>query len=161
MAFTILTDSTANLETKLAQRQDIRILPFSYFIGDAEYQCDDTDSFRDKAYYDAIRKGTRVTTAQINPQTYMDHMEPILQNGQDVLFIGLSSGISGSFASAVMARQELLERYPERSICLVDSLGAGLGEGLLALRAAKCRDNGMSLEDRFFELYKNCKGEEA
>ena len=147
MAFSILTDSTANLETALARQRNIEVLPFSYFVDGKERQCENTEEFPCKEYYDSIRRGTVVTTAQINPQQYMNRMEPLLQAGQDILFIGLSSGISGSFASAEIARQELLEEYPERSIELVDSMGASLGVGLLALRAAKCRDNGMSLEE--------------
>ena len=147
MAFSILTDSTANLETALARQRNIEVLPFSYFVDGKEWQCENTEEFPCKEYYDSIRRGTVVTTAQINPQQYMNRMEPLLQAGQDILFIGLSSGISGSFASAEIARQELLEEYPERSIELVDSMGASLGVGLLALRAAKCRDNGMSLEE--------------
>lgn len=147
MSFSVLTDTTANLDSGLAKKFDIGVLPFSYFVRGQEYHCLDTDSFRCKEYYDEIRKGVEVTTAQINPQKYMDFIEPLLKEGKDILFVGLSSGISGSFASAEMAKKELLESYPERRIELIDSLGASLGEGLLALRAAKCRDNGMSLEE--------------
>ncbi len=147
MAFSILTDATANLDSALAERLDIGVLPFSYFIEGREYNCLDTEGFRCKEFYDGIRRGVEVTTAQINPGKYIDFMEPLLKEERDILFVGLSSGISGSFASAQMARRELLEMYPQRRIELIDSLGASLGEGLLALRAAKCRENGMSLEE--------------
>lgn len=147
MTFSIITDSTANLDSALAKKYDIGILPFSYFMKGKEYRCLNTEEFRCKEYYDEIRRGVEVNTVQINPQGYMDFMEPLLQAGQDILFVGLSSGISGSFASACMARQELLEKYPQREIRLIDSYGAALGEGLLVLRAVKCRENGMSLEE--------------
>lgn len=147
MAFSIITDSTANLDSAFAKKHDVGILPFSYFMKGQEFRCLNTEEFRCKEYYDQIRKGVEVNTAQINPQAYMDFMEPLLQAGQDILFVGLSSGISGSFASACMARQELLEKYPQREIQLIDSYGASLGEGLLVLRAVKCRENGMSLEE--------------
>lgn len=146
-AFSILTDATANIGGSLARRYGIEVLPFPCYLDGKELTCADMEQFHCSEYYDAIRSGAAVTTAQINPQSYCSLMEPLLQAGQDILFIGLSSSVSGSFASAEMARQELLERYPMRKIVLVDSFGASLGEGLLAIRAAKCRDNGMSLEE--------------
>lgn len=154
MSFAIITESTGNLPTQLANEHSITVIPFYYFLDGREMTCDNTEAFAAKSYYDAIRKGAQVNTAQINPQRYMDTMEPYLQQGKDVLFVGLSSGISGSFASAGIARQELLEKYPDRDIRLIDSLGAGLGEGMLALRAANCRANGMDLEETFRRISK-------
>lgn len=146
MSFEIITDATANLETRDARKHGIGIIPFSYFVGDEEFKCEDTDEFDDKKYYDAIRQGMTVTTSQINPGKYMEYFEPILNEGKDVLFVGLSSGISGSFNSAEIAKNELLNKYPDRSIELIDSLGAGLGEGLLALKAVEYKESGLSLE---------------
>lgn len=154
MSFCIITESTGNLGTKLAEENDILVIPFFYFLDGREMTCTDTASFQADSYYDAIRKGAQVNTVQINPQRYMEAMEPFLARGEDVLFVGLSSGISGSFASAGIARQELLEKYPDRRIELIDSLGAGLGEGMLALRAAKCRANGMDLEETYNRISK-------
>ena len=93
-----------------------------------------------------MREGTKVQTAQIPPQVYIDHMEKPLSEGQDVLFVGMSSGISGSYASAEMAAQTLRERFPERKIRLVDTLSASLGEGLQAVRAADYRDEGLDVD---------------
>ncbi len=147
MAFVIITDTPANIDTQVAKENNIMVIPFSYYIDGKEYTCSDTDTFNAKEYYDSIRNGMKVTTSQINPQQYVDYMEPILKEGNDILFIGLSSGISGSYESACIAKAQLRGEYPERSIQFIDSLGAGLGEGLLALRAAKCRDNGMDLDE--------------
>ncbi len=147
MAYEIITDTPANIDTKLARENNIKVIPFSYFIDDKEYTCTDTDSFDAKDYYDKIRGGMKVTTSQINPQQYIDCMKPILDEGKDILFIGLSSGVSGSYESACIASAELRSEYPDRNIQLIDSLAAGMGEGLLVLRAAKCRANGMELEE--------------
>lgn len=147
MAFVIITDTSANIDTQVAKGNNIMVLPFSYYIDGDEYTCTDTDKFDAKEYYNSIRGGIKVTTSQINPQQYIDYMEPVLKEGKDILFIGLSSGISGSYESACIAGAQLRGEYPERKIQLIDSLGAGLGEGLLALRAARCRDNGMELEE--------------
>lgn len=147
MSFAIVTDSTANLTVSQLKEYDITEIVWSYFSENQEYSCPDLENFDDKKYYDLIRNGAKITTSQINPQQYIDIMKPLLESGRDILFIGLSSGISGSFNSAVMAKRQLEEEFPERQIELVDSLGAGLGEGFLAVRAAKCRGNGMELKE--------------
>lgn len=147
MSYAIVTDSTANLNAKQLEENNIIAIPFPYFLNGQEQSWQDLDSFDAKQYYDAIRSGAKVTTSQINPQGYIDSMQPILESGEDILFIGIASGISGAYASAEMARKQLLEEYPERRIELIDSKGAGLGEGLLVLKAAKCRLNGMELQE--------------
>ncbi|MBQ4282445.1 MAG: DegV family protein, partial [Lachnospira sp.] len=125
----------------------IKIIPFSYFIGDEEFTCLDTESFDGVDYYNRMLNGVRVTTSQINPQRYIDHFEPILKDGSDILFIGMSSGISGSYESAGIAANQLLEDYPDRKIILIDSLGASLGEGLLAVWAYELKEQGKSIEE--------------
>lgn len=147
MSFSILTDTSANLPTPMLQSHQITAIPFSYFINDVENICTDTEAFDGAEYYGKIRGGVRVTTSQINPQRYIDHMEPILKEGNDILFIGMSSGISSSFHSAELAARQLKEVYPERKLELVDTMGASLGEGLPVLRAVKLRDSGLSLEE--------------
>lgn len=143
--FEILTDTSANLESALLKSRAITLVPFSFQTSGKEKTCLNTASFRAKAYYEAMRKGVRVTTSQIPPQRYVDAMRPILEKGQDVLYVGMSSGVSASFNSAQMAAAQLRPRYPGRRICLVDTLGASLGEGLLVLEGARCRDEGMDV----------------
>ena len=109
--------------------------------------CTDTRSFDGKTFYDAMRAGAKVTTSQITPQSYIDTLTPLLEKGEDILFVGMSSGISGSYASAETAAAQLRMDFPERQIHLVDTLGASLGEGLLAVKAAECRDAGASVAD--------------
>lgn len=158
MSFTIMTDSTANLTEELRSAYRIQEIPFPYFCEGQEQLCAQLETFDEHSYYEKIRKGMVITTSQINPQCYAEHFRPVLASGEDLLFIGLSSGISGSFQSAMMAAQQLEEEFPDSTIKLIDSLGAGLGEGLLALRAAKCRQNGMSLQettDRLITLRDN------
>ncbi len=145
MSFAIFTDTSANLPPELVEQHHITIIPFSYYIDGQEHTCTDPRAFDGKAYYDAIRNGLQVSTSQVNPQRYIDYMQPALAQGQDILFVGLSSGVSGSFNSATMAAAQLLEQFPERNIRLIDSLGAALGEGLLVVRAIECRDAGRDL----------------
>ncbi|MBQ4157000.1 MAG: DegV family protein [Clostridia bacterium] len=152
MAYQIFTDSTANLDKETSEKMNIHTIPFTYSIGGQEYICEDLEKFDDRAYYLAIQNGETVTTSQINPASYEEAFSPYLSKGDDILFISLSSGVSGSFHSAQTAAVQLNERFPERRVMIIDSLGASLGEGLLAIRASKCRDNGMTLDETFLRI---------
>ncbi|MGN0493870.1 MAG: DegV family protein [Acutalibacteraceae bacterium] len=145
--FDIITDSTANLTEKLIKDNGITEIPFPYFSDGQERAHCTLEAFDDVTYYTEIKNGVRVTTSQINPQKYIDLFRTSLEAGRDILFIGISSGISGSFASATIAKEQLTEEFPERKIELIDSLGASLGEGLLVLNAAKFRADGMPLKE--------------
>ena len=150
--FAILTDSASYLTAKQLRDNDITAIPFPYFLRGKECGCDTLEIFDDMAFYAALKNGEKVTTSQINPQTYTNYMRPLLEAGNDILFIGLSSGISGSFASATIAKEQLSEEFPERKIELVDSLGASLGEGLIVLKAAELRAEGKTLGDTAEEI---------
>ena len=145
--FQIMTDTSANLPSALAREKNITVLPFFYYINGARHTCLDTKAFDQQNFYDAMREGADITTSQINPQTYIDAMKPLLEQGIDVLFVGMAGGISGAYHSAEIAAEELLAAFPERKILLVDSLGASLGEGMLALKAAELKQQGHSLEE--------------
>ena len=147
--FSIATDTSANLDCRLAGKYGLTVIPFSYYVNGEENTCTDTVGFDGAAFYAAMRAGAKVVTSQITPERYLEAMRPILARGQDILFVGMSSGISGSYNSAEMAAAQLREEFPERVIRTVDTLGASLGEGLLAVKAVECRDAGMSLEDTY------------
>ena len=150
--FAILTDSASNLTAKQLRDNNITAIPFPYFLKGKEYGCEMLETFDDMAFYAALKNGEKVTTSQINPQKYIDYMRPILESGKDILFIGLSSGISGAFSSAVIAKEQLNDEFPERRIELVDSLGASLGEGLIALKAAEYRAEGKTIGETAEEI---------
>ena len=145
--FQIMTDTSANLPSALAQEKNITVLPFFYYINGARHACLDTKAFDQQNFYDAMREGADITTSQINPQTYIDARTPYLQQGVDILFVGMAGGISGAYHSAEIAAEELLAAFPERKILLVDSLGASLGEGMLALKAAALQREGRPVEE--------------
>lgn len=151
-AFDIITDSTANLTQKLIKENSVIEIPFPYFTEGKEPPFCTLEEFDDVKYYTDIKNGMKITTSQINPQKYIDFFRPSLENGRDILFIGLSSGISGSFTSATMAREQLAEEFPDRKIELIDSLSAGLGEGLLVLKAASLRADGASIESVVYSI---------
>ena len=104
-------------------------------------------SFEGGRFYGDMRRGKIVTTSQIPPQRYMDFFRSELALGRDVLFVSMSSGISGSYNSACIAAEELRAEFPDRKLRLVDALGASLGEGLLVVWAVRDRKNGLSVDE--------------
>lgn len=147
-----MTDTSANLEPAELKKWELETLPLTYMVN-GEKPIDSGDAvFDGPAFYNAMRNGAKVVTSQVTPQTYIDAMTPFLEAGQDVLFVGMSSGISGSYNSAMMAAAQLIEEFPERKIRTVDTLSASLGEGLLAVKAAQNRRDGMGIEENAAEL---------
>lgn len=150
--FEILTDTSANLPSELARKEDITVIPFHYYVNGAANTCLDTEGFDGVTFYNAMREGADVTTSQINPQGFTEVMRPILEDGKDILYVGMSSGISGAFHCAELAAEELQADFPDRKIRLVDTIGASLGEGLLVLKAAADKLLGISLDEVYQKL---------
>ena len=150
MAFTIVTDTSSNLPTPFLEEHSVRVLPLMYTVNGEELCCLDTEEFNDgegEAYYASIKEGTRVMTTQVTPQRYIEFLEPLLKKGEDLLFVGMSSGISNSYNSSEIAADELRALYPERRIRTVDTLAASLGEGIAVVHAIEFRDAGLSLDE--------------
>ena len=138
----LYTDTSANLPLALLREYDIAVIPFSYTVnGVAEDYNEETD-FDGKAFYDAMRRGAEVKTSMVNPATAAAFFERALAQGDDVLYVGMSGGISGTAHAAAMAVQELQEEFPERKIAAIDTYAASLGEGLLVIEAARMLENG-------------------
>ena len=142
----IVTDTSANLVKSETDRLGIAVIPMYYYDNDKEYACMDCAAFDDVSYYNQIKRGKKIVTSQITPQRYCDFFEEFLKKGEDLLYVGMSSGISSSFSSSEIAVRTLKEEYPDRYIAAFDTRGASLGEGLLAVKAAE-----MALEMEDFE----------
>ena len=151
MSFAISTDTSANLPTAELQWHQLYLLPFSYIVNDVEHQCLDLTAFDGDAYYELLRH-TPASTSMISMDQYRQLWEPLLQEGRDVLHVGMSSGISGAYQSAVMAARELREEYPQRRLVVFDTRAASLGEGIQVLHAATCREAGYTLDETVREL---------
>ncbi len=147
MSFSIVTDTSANLTSDLIRRYSLTVLPFTFYFNGSERVDLDAEHFDAAGFFAAMRAGTKVTTSQITPQAYIDCFEPMLREGRDVLFVGMSSGISGSYGSSLIAANELREKYPARKILCVDTYAASLGEGLLVLRACELRQDGKTIDE--------------
>ena len=143
--FKIITDSGCDFTLAELEQMNVGRAPLSVlFKGEL---CDDfaTDEER-KVFYDAVRAGEMPTTSAVNPDGWGTVMKPALEAGQDVLCLCFSSGMSTTYQSAVIAADELMEEYPGRTIRVIDTLAAALGQGLLVWHACKHRDAGESLE---------------
>lgn len=143
----LYTDTSANLPLALLREYDIAVIPFSYTVnGVAEDYNEETD-FDGKAFYDAMRRGAEVKTSMVNPATAAAFFERALAQGDDVLYVGMSGGISGTAHAAALAAEELREKYPRAKIMTIDTYAASLGEGLQVLEAAELLRAGRSFEE--------------
>ena len=152
MSYKIFTDTSSNLPTPMLRELGVEVIPFTYHVDGEAQNCLDTTAFDGDAYYASLRSGVHVTTSQIAPQTYMEVFTPVLEGGEDVIYVSMSSGISGSCNSARIAAGELKELYPTRTVRVVDTLAASLGEGIVVLRAAELRKAGTELARAAEEL---------
>ena len=143
MSYTVFTDGCSNLSGELISRFDIHVLPCSYLMDDepAVYE-GDIEAFDSHGFYEKLRNGSMLKTSLLNVNVFLTNFRPELEAGRDVVYVGLSSGVSGTVQSAIIASQQLAVEFPERTVRVVDSLGAALGPGLLSCRAAELRDEG-------------------
>ena len=140
----LFTDTSANLPVEIIDEYGIEVVPFSYTIDGVEYIPE--REFDGKAFYAAMRAGSEVKTSMVNAGTFIERFKAALDAGRDVLYIGMSGGISGTANAALMAKQELDEEYPDRKIIVIDTLAASLGEGLFVIRAAEQLKDGAALD---------------
>lgn len=140
----LFTDTSANLPVEIIDEYGIEVVPFSYTIDGVEYIPE--REFDGKAFYAAMRAGSEVKTSMVNAGTFIERFKAALDAGKDVLYIGMSGGISGTANAALMAKQELDEEYPDRKIIVIDTLAASLGEGLLVIKAAEQLRDGAALD---------------
>ncbi len=142
--YQIITDSGCDLPAeKLAEFQVSMVSLSLIYKGQTLPDCVTDDT---KEFYNGLRAGEAASTAAVNPDQWACAMEPVLIQGKDILVLGFSSGLSTTYQSAVIAANDLMEKYPDRKIRVVDSLAASLGQGLLVYYACQMRDSGMELD---------------
>lgn len=144
----ILTcSSTVDLPKEFLEQHNLPYVCFHFEVDGQEYTDDLGQSMPFQEFYQKIKKGASPKTSQVNVDEFEAFFEPYLQAGQDVIHIAFSSGLSGSCQSALIAKDNLQGKYPQRTIAIVDGLGASSGYGLLVALAAEQRDQGLSLEE--------------
>ncbi|MDD6102023.1 MAG: DegV family protein [Clostridiales bacterium] len=148
--------STADISKEHFDRINVNYICFHFEIDGVQYPDDLGKSIPFDEFYERMSKGADTKTSQINTEEFIEYFEPFLLQGRDIIHVTLSSGLSGVLNSAELARQYLLEKYPERKIFIVDSLGASSGYGLLVDTMASLRDEGYSVE-QLYEWAENNK----
>ena len=153
MNYQIITDSCCDFPTPMYETLGLSFVPLSVeFRGETN---DDRNDDSLKEMYDGLRSGQAAKTSAVNPSRWGEVIEPALSAGQDVLVLAFSSGLSTTYQSAVIAAEELGEKYPERTIRVVDTLCASMGQGLLVWYACKKRDEGLSLDALYSWVMEN------
>ena len=146
--YTILTDSCSDLNAGIAARfAQLEVLPLSYTISGQTSTQPFDDAARCSAFYDRLRAGETCTTSQVSPGDFAEAFKAHAKKGEAVLGLIFSSALSGTYASACMARDMVLEEYPDAVIELVDTLSASAGEGMVVYDALLRRDAGMPIEE--------------
>lgn len=144
MSYKIITDSTTDLTVEMTEALGVHVIPLKFTIDGKTYR---DREMPEKTFYAKLREGKMSSTTQINADEFVRTFEPYLQEGQDVLYIGFSSGLSGTYQSACIARDELADKYPDRTLYVFDSLCASMGEGLIVYLAAKMKENGANIDE--------------
>ncbi len=143
--FVITADSGCDLSLGTCKEKNIIPIHMKYLVDGTEY-IDAMDHAKVKDFFDVMRGGKMPTTVQLNEFDYSEFWEPLLKEGNDIIHLCMSSGISGTFANGKRCAEELNEKYPERKIAIIDTLMTSAGSGLLAIKCAEMRDAGESFE---------------
>lgn len=148
MSFAIVTDSSSNLPEDIIDQYDLAVLPLTFMVDGEEYRSylkgEKTDLSQ---FYTMMREGKVITTSLPNLKESRETIEALLKEGRDVLYLGFSSGLSGTYQAIELLLTELGGLYPDRTVAAVDTLAASLGEGLLVYYAAKMREEGKTIEE--------------
>ena len=146
--YTIITDSCCDLNPKLLRRyEQFEIVPLSYTMGGETKPQPIDDEAAVHAYYDRLRAGEMSTTSQVSPAQWQEVFSRHVKDGEQVLCLTFSSGLSGTYSSACVARDLVLEEIPDAVIEVIDTLNASAGQGMMVCDVLDSRDAGMDLHE--------------
>ena len=145
--YVIMTDSSCDLPASLAEEMGLSVQPLTVLIEDKRYtNYLDEREIAFSELYAKLRTKCPAKTSAVNMHDFLGAMDEIARSGRDLLYIGFSSGLSGTYSAGALAAQEIAERYPERKVLAVDSLAASMGQGLLIYLAWQEKRRGMDIE---------------
>lgn len=144
--FVLSCCSTADLTAQWFQKRKIQYISFHFEIDGVSYLDDMGQTVPPEMLFKKMEQGAETKTSQIGVGEYTEYFEGFLKEGKDILHVTLSTGISGTYNSACIAQKDLMEKYPDRKIYVVDSRGASSGYGLLMELLADKRDEGMDID---------------
>ncbi|GAA3350933.1 DegV family protein [Lysinibacillus sp. FSL M8-0216] len=141
----IFTDSGCDLPKSYYEENDVVLLPLRVQLNNKEYE--DVISIDSKEVYDGIRQGAQPKTSQVSPELFLKHFEDLAKNEEEGIYIAFSSELSGTYSTAQMIRNQVLEQYPSLKLVIIDSKCASLGHGLVVEEAVRLRNLGTPFED--------------
>lgn len=148
MSYQIFTDVTSDLDAEiLARFPELHMIPMNVNLGGQDYLYGPGGNLNIKDFYAEQRNGKYASTSQITPFAFHEQFEPVLDGGEDVLYLCFSSGLSNTYSTAKLTAEELSEAYPDRKIIVVDTLCAAVGEGFIVLEAMKRYREGAGIEE--------------
>lgn len=154
--YVIVSDATLDLPYSLIEEYGIRVIPMGIAIDDVAYNYHpDEKELRIDEFYNKLKAGANTHTTQITPIVFTEFFKEILDENLDIIYIGFSSGLSGTYAAAQMVVNELIEEYPDRKIYCIDSKCASIGEGLLVYNAAMQKKNGLTIDELYTWVEEN------
>lgn len=162
--FIIVTDSCCDLDAKLRAEYDIEYIPMHFSFDGKDFDADlDWRKISVKEFYDVMRSGTRIITAQVSAREYKERFTKYLNEGFDILSISCSSALSASVKASYVAKEELVAEHPERKIVCIDSLISCGGLAMICVKAAQLRAEGKSIDEvaEWIEANKLCFNQEA
>lgn len=146
--YQLFCDATNDLPAEVIDKLDVKIVPMEVVLDGKSYTYDMYEKELSCAeFYAQLKEGKLSSTSQINPVVYEELFRPVLEEGKDIFYLAFTSGMSGTYQASLIAREILLEDFPDRKIICIDSLCASVGEGLLLYHAAKQRLGGMNMEE--------------
>lgn len=143
--YVILTDSSCDLSKELVEELDLNVIALEAVFDNGTTKLDSEVDVAE--FYQQLRQKVQITTSAVGIDRFLNFIEPFLAEGKDVLYLGFTSGLSGTFNAGFVASQELSEKYPDRKVYAVDTLCASLGQGLLVYLCAKMRQEGKGIEE--------------
>lgn len=145
MPVKIVTDSAADLPKEVLAEYGIEVLPLLVYLGEEEFR--DGETMNPKEMFDGMREGKVYKTAQVPLHTFREQFQAYAERKEECLYVAFSSGLSGTYQSSVLVRNEILEDHPEFQLEIVDTKCASLGFGLVVLKAAELAREGRSLSE--------------
>lgn len=143
--YVITVNSTVDVPKKWLEERNVPVVPLKYTIDGETYT--DMEGLSAKEFFAKLREGKMSSTSQVNPEEAVDLLEPYVRDGKDILHLGFSSGLSGTFNSMRIAGEMLEEKYPGARVIVIDTLCACLGEAILLHHALKQKEKGMTIDE--------------
>lgn len=158
MSYRLVSDATLDLPLDLVEKYNILVVPMAFTLdGEEILHYPDERNMSIEAFYEALKEGKTSVTSQINPTTYVELFTPVLEAGEDILYVAFTSGLSGTYQSAMLAKDMLEDDYPDRTIYVIDSLCASAGLGYFMNLVGQKKEEGLSIDELKDWVEENCR----